>query len=267
MANLQLLYIGDVVGKAGRLAVAHWVPKLRKELNLDAVFMNAENMAHGNGITTDTVAEMERAGIDWFSSGNHAFDNKEGVTYLQRSDSKVLRPANFPATNPGKGHAVIEIGTKKVLLINLAGQVFMPQQVDNPFHALDSILKQYTLTDLAAVVVDLHAEATSEKQGLAWYSDGRVSVVVGTHTHVPTADLRILNNGTGLVCDLGSVAVADSVLGADKQLVLQRFLTQMPNALKPAEHGEVLFNSVLLEIDSATRRCTKLTRVDRTFSA
>lgn len=263
MTPLRLLYIGDVVGKAGRSAVKALVPSLRTQYNLDAVFMNAENMAHGNGITTDTVNEMRSAGVDYFTSGNHIFDNREGVEYLKRSDSRVLRPANFPRVNPGKGHMVVEIGTKKVLLINVAGQVFMPQQADNPFYCIDDILKQYNLDDLSAILIDIHAEATSEKQALAWYCNGRASLIVGTHTHVPTADLRILSAGTGLVCDLGSVTAADSVIGADKERVLQRFLTQTPVALVPAENGELLFNSVYIEIDPQTRRTLKLERVDR----
>lgn len=267
MEPLRLLYIGDVVGRAGRSAVQQLVPGLRAELKLDAVFMNAENMAHGNGITEATVSEMLASGVDYFTSGNHIFDNKDGVEYLRRGNSKVLRPANFPQVNPGKGHMVVEIGTKKILLINLAGQVFMPQQADNPFHCVDAILRNYTLTDFSAILVDLHAEVTSEKQALAWHLDGRASLVVGTHTHVPTADLRILHHGTGLVCDIGSVAASDSVLGADKHKVLQRFLTQAPVGLSPVEHGEVIFNSIYVEINPETRTTIKLLRVDRTVAA
>lgn len=261
--SLRILYIGDVVGKAARQAVQKILPTLRAEYKLDAVFMNVENIAHGNGISVSTIAEMETAGGDYFTSGNHVWDNKDGVGYLQRSDSKVLRPANFPSTNPGKGWVTVEIGTKKVLLINLIGQVFMPQQADNPFHCLDRILAQHHLEQYAAIIVDLHAEATSEKQALAWYSAGRVSLVVGTHTHVPTADLRILPPGTGLVCDIGSVAVADSVIGADKSKVLYRFLTQMPQSLEPADSSPVLFNSILCEIDATTRKTLRLERIDR----
>ncbi len=267
MATLRFLYIGDVVGKAGRSAVAQLLPGLRSELKLDAVCMNAENMAHGNGISEATVTEMRAAGVDYFSSGNHIFDNKDGVEYLKRSDCRVIRPANFPKVDPGKGYITFEVGTKKVLLINLAGQVFMPQQVDNPFYCVDEILKQFKREDFAAIIVDIHAEATSEKQALAWHLDGRVSMVVGTHTHVPTADLRILKQGTGLVCDLGSVAAADSVLGADKGKVLNRFLTQMPGALAPAEDGPILFNSVLIEIDPHTGYVVHLERVDRVVGA
>ncbi|EKD79523.1 MAG: hypothetical protein ACD_41C00050G0009, partial [uncultured bacterium] len=215
MSSLRFLYIGDVVGKAGRAAVSKLLPGLRAELSVDAVFANAENMAHGNGISTDTVNELLAAGVDYCSSGNHVWDNKDGVEYLKRSDARVIRPANLPASNAGRGWMTVEVGTKKVLLINLVGQVFMPQQADSPFSCIDAILKQHPPEQFNAVLVDMHAEATSEKQALAWYLDGRVSTVVGTHTHVPTADLRILHHGTGLVCDLGSVAAADSVIGAD----------------------------------------------------
>lgn len=260
---LRILFIGDVVGKHARQAVQKILPDIRAQYKPDAVFMNVENLAHGNGITPSTIAEMEAAGGDYFTSGNHVWDNKDGVAYLQTSSSKVLRPANFPPTNPGKGWATVEIGTKKILLINLIGQVFMPQQVDNPFHCLDRILAQHQLEKYNAVIVDLHAEATSEKQALAWHGSDRLSLLVGTHTHVPTADLRILPSGTGLVCDVGSVTVANSVIGADTSKVLYRFLTQMPQSLSPAEDTTVLFNSVLCDIDPDTRKTLRLERIDR----
>lgn len=263
---LRILYIGDVVGKAGRTAVSQLVPRLRNEYKLDAVLMNAENMAHGNGVSTVTVEEMRAAGVDYFSSGNHVWDNKDGCDYLQRRDARVIRPANLPAQNPGRGWIEFEIGTKKILLINLVGQVFMPQTADSPFACVDAILKAHPVDQYQAVIVDLHAEATSEKQAMAWHLDGRASLMVGTHTHVPTADLRILPQGTGLVCDLGSVAAADSVIGADKDKVLRRFLTQLPGALSPAETGVVLFNSVLFEIDPTTRTTVRMERVDRSIT-
>ncbi|EKD76224.1 MAG: hypothetical protein ACD_43C00186G0002 [uncultured bacterium] len=263
-APLRLLYVGDVVGRAGRRAVQKLLPELRQTLRLDAVFMNAENIAHGNGITTDTINEMLACGVDFCTSGNHIWDNKEGVDYLQRSDAKVLRPINFPSINPGRGVTEIEIGSKRILLINLIGQVFMPQQVSSPFVAFDDILAKRHLENYQAVIIDFHAEATSEKQALAWYCDGRASLLVGTHTHVPTADLRTLPKGTGLVCDIGCVAPAVSVIGADKEKVLKRFLTQTPVALSPADsETEVLFYSIYAEIDPQTRRTFKLERVDR----
>lgn len=264
-APLRLLFIGDVVGRAGRRAVKQLLPGLRKELSLDAVFINAENIAHGNGVTADTIREMLDCGVDFCTSGNHVWDNKAGVDYLQRSAAKVLRPANFPAANPGRGVVEVEVGSKRILLINLIGQVFMPQHVSSPFEAFDNLMAKRNLADYCAVLIDFHAEATSEKQALAWYCDGRASLLVGTHTHVPTADLRTLPGGTGLVCDLGCVAPANSVIGADKTKVLKRFLTQTPVALSPVDdETEVLFYSVYAEIDPATRRTVKLLRVDRT---
>lgn len=263
---LRLLYIGDVVGRAGRAAVQQFVPQLRDEYKLDLVLMNAENLAHGNGITPDTIAEMLNCGVDYCTSGNHIWDNKTGLEYLKRADAKVIRPANLPAANPGKGFCEFEVGSKRILLINLIGQVFMPQAADSPFLTLDRVLQLRPAEHYQAVIIDLHAEATSEKQALAWYADGRASLVVGTHTHVPTADLRILPQGTGLVCDLGCVAPALSVIGADKDRALQRFLTQMPVGLEPAEAaGEVLFYSVYAKIDPATRRTLTLQRVDRSI--
>lgn len=263
-APVRLLYIGDVVGKGGRAAVKKILPGLREEYKLDLVLMNAENLAHGNGITTETLEEMFACGVDYCTSGNHIWDNKQGVEYLKRTDAKVIRPANLPVANPGKGFMTFEVGTKKVLLINLVGQVYMPQSADNPFFCLDTILRSHPPEQYNAVIVDLHAEVSSEKQAMGWHADGRVSLVVGTHTHVPTADLRILPQGTGFVCDLGCVASAHSIIGADKDIVLKRFLTQMPMSLEPAETGEMLFYSVYAEIDPETRCTMKLERVDRT---
>ncbi|MFA5995982.1 MAG: TIGR00282 family metallophosphoesterase [Patescibacteria group bacterium] len=261
--SLHFLLIGDVVGKAGRAAVTKILPELRQKYRPDAVIMNVENLAHGNGITPDTITEMEKAGADYFTSGNHIWDNKDGLAYLQQQHAKVIRPANLPLNNPGKGYLEFSIGTRKILLINLTGQVFMPQQANNPFHCLDEILKQHSAEQYSAIIVDLHAEATSEKQALAAYADGRISLLIGTHTHVPTADLRTLPKGTGLVCDVGSVVSANSIIGAEADKVLYRFLTQMPQSLTPAESSPVLFNSVLCEIDPATKKTLSLKRIDQ----
>ncbi len=269
MIPLRLLFIGDVVGKAGRAAVKKLVPALRDEFKLDLVLMNAENLAHGNGITPETLAEIFSAGVDYCTSGNHIWDNNKGLSYLQQSTARVIRPANLPAVNPGKGFIEFEVGTKKILLINLVGQVYMPQQANNPFYCLDDILRAHPPTNYSAVLVDLHAEVTSEKQALAWYADGRISLLVGTHTHVPTADLRILPGGTGLVCDLGCVAHAVSVIGANKDKIIQRFLTQRSISFEPADSdqgGDMLFYSVYAEIDPTTRRTINLNRVDRTVT-
>lgn len=260
---LNILYIGDAVGKGGRLAIKRLVPQLRSELKLDAVFVNAENLAHGRGITEATVQDVLSAGVDWCSSGNHIWDNEPGVAYLQTPAARVIRPANFANTAPGKGWAEVQVGSHLILLINLIGQVFMDQTVDSPFTCIDSILATRPLSNYSAILVDVHAEATSEKQALAFHVDGRVSAVVGTHTHVPTADLRTLPQGTGLVCDLGYVGSRTSVLGFETSGVLERFLHDTGKSLSPVESGRMEFKSVLIEIDPQTKLPTKLTRIDR----
>lgn len=262
---LRILMIGDAIGKAGRTAITSIVPKLRAELQLDAVIVNVENLAHGRGITPEAIAEIQSAGIDFCTSGNHIFDNERGVEYLKQPNGIVLRPANFPASDnyPGVGVATFTIAEHTILLINLIGQVFMKQSADNPFHALDAILAEHPLHKYSAILVDVHAEATSEKQGLAWYADGRVSAVVGTHTHVPTADVRLLPQGTGLVCDLGYVGAADSVLGFSAEDVLDRFLNDSKTSLRPIESGRTLFNSVLIEVDTTTSLPITIKRIDR----
>lgn len=261
---LSILFIGDVVGKAGRKAVIQLVPQLRSELQLDAVFLNAENIAHGRGITTSTITELIDAGVDFFTSGNHIWDNAEGVNYLKSPNAKVLRPENFPLNNIGQGFAELIINGYKILLINLLGQVFISKpNISNPFITLDGVLKNRLLKDYAAIIVDFHAEATSEKQALAWYVDGRVSLIAGTHTHVPTADLRLLPNGTGLVCDLGYVGAKDSVLGFNPQQVVDRFINNTKRSLEPIETGKSLFNSVLATINPATGLPLRLERIDR----
>lgn len=261
--SLNILYIGDVVGRGGRLAVRALVPKLRKELDLDAVFINAENLAHGRGITKETVESVLDAGVDWCSSGNHIWDNEQGVEYLKTKQAKVIRPANFAVNDPGDGWAEVTVGNHTILLINLIGQVFMEQDVENPFTCMDAILANRPLQNYSAIIVDLHAEATSEKQGLAFYLDGRISALVGTHTHVPTADLRILPQGTSLVCDLGYVGSAQSVLGFETSGVLERFLHNTGKSLSPVESGIMDFKSVLIEIDLETKLTKSMTRIDR----
>ena len=265
MAELRVLMIGDVVGKGGRRAVQALLPSLRDELKLDGVFLNAENIAHGRGLNEESIQEMLDAGVDFCTTGNHVYDNPRGVEYMKRLDSKVLRPLNLPDDSPGKDHAIIELGTKKVLLVNLLGEVFMKDELGatNPFHSIDALLQQFDLEEFAAVLVDVHAEATSEKQGLAFYLDGRASAVVGTHTHTPTADLRTLPQGTGLVCDLGYVGHQYSVLGFNPKQAVKRFTTEEGSPLDPVESGAMLFNSVLVTIDPATRTTVALERIDR----
>jgi metallophosphoesterase (TIGR00282 family) len=253
---MRVLMVGDVVGRPGRAALAQLLPELRSSLAIDRVVVNGENAAAGRGLTEQIAREILRAGADVISSGNHIFDVREFVPALDK-DWPVLRPANYPPGTPGRGVARIA----GLTVINLMGRTFMPMPVDDPFRAADALLADVPEDDI--VLVDFHAEATSEKLALAWYLDGRVAGVVGTHTHVPTADQRVLPQGTALVCDLGMVGARDSIIGDDVQSVLQRFLTSMPTRLPVAEGPEVTFNSVLIDIDDRTRRAVSIERVDR----
>lgn len=253
---MRVLMVGDVVGRPGREAVTELLPGLRASLNIDRVVLNGENAAAGRGLTDKTARELFAAGVDVITSGNHIFDVREFVPSLDR-DWPVLRPANYPTTAPGRGICT----DGRFTVISLMGRTFMPVQVDDPFRTADALLDG--VDDEAIVFVDFHAEATSEKQAVAWYLDGRVAAVVGTHTHVPTADARVLPRGTATVTDLGMVGVRDSIIGDDVASVLDRFLTSMPTRLPVAEGSEVTFNSVLIDVDEETRRAVSIERVDR----
>ncbi len=248
--------VGDVVGSPGRRAVARLLPELRRDLAIDVIVANAENAAAGRGLTVRTAKELLDAGVDVLTSGNHIFDVRDFVPSLD-GDLPVLRPANYPEVTPGRGVLTV----RGVTVINLMGRVFMPVQVDDPFRVADTLLGQ--LAGPEPVVVDFHAEATSEKQALAWYLDGRVAAVVGTHTHTPTADARLLPRGTAQVSDLGMVGVLDSIIGDDAESVIDRFLTGMPTRLPVASGEEAVLQSVLIEIDEGTRLATGIERIDR----
>jgi metallophosphoesterase (TIGR00282 family) len=251
--------IGDVVGRPGRTAVKAFLPNLRDELGLDLVVANGENLAGGAGITFGTADELLSSGVDIITSGNHVWDQKEIIPYLD-SDLPILRPLNYPPGTPGRGHA----RHGEALVVNLIGRVFVGT-FDCPFRAIDRLLKESTDRP-KVVIVDMHAEATSEKAAIGWYLDGRVSAVAGTHTHVPTADSRILPKGTAFVSDLGMVGASNSVIGARIEDVLERFLTQTPRRLQVATGGPIRFNSVLIEIDESTGKATGISRVDKELS-
>jgi metallophosphoesterase (TIGR00282 family) len=250
---VRILFIGDIIGKPGRKAVRDLVPSLRLEYQIDMVVANGENAAAGFGITADTAQDIFRNGVDVITTGGHVWDKREVIPYLD-ADDRVLRPLNYPPGVPGRGYTSLG----DVTVINLMGRVFMGS-LDCPFRAMDSILKSVRSL---MVVVDFHAEATSEKAALGWYLDGRVGVVVGTHTHVATADQRILPNGTAYVTDLGMVGPINSVIGSDPDDALIRFLYQTPKRLGIAT-GPTRFNSVLVDLDNETGLATGIQRVDR----
>ena len=253
---MRLLMVGDVVGQPGRAALSQLLPELRSTLRLDYIIVNGENAAAGRGLTEQTAKEIFRAGADVITSGNHIFDVREFVSSLDH-DWPVLRPANYPPGTPGRGVWRID----NLVVLNLMGRTFMPMPLDDPFRTADALLNEVSVDSI--VVVDFHAETTSEKQAISWYLNGRVAAVVGTHTHTPTADARVLPGGTAMVTDLGMVGARDSIIGDDVEAVLERFLTSMPTRLPVAKGPEVSFNSVLIEVDDITRRATHIERVDR----
>ena len=251
---MRILFIGDVIGKPGRTAVRTLVSGLRTEYDVDLVIANGENAAGGFGITAETAEELLNSGVDVITTGGHVWDKKEVIPYLDE-ESRLLRPLNYPPGTPGRGHQSIN----HVTVVNLMGRVFMGP-LDCPFRTMDALLESLPMPRL--VVVDFHAEATSEKEALGWYLDGRVSVVVGTHTHVATADQRILPKKTAYVTDLGMVGPINSIIGNDPQDVLPRFLYQTPTRLG-VPGGPVRFNSVLVDVDNETGCARDIQRVDR----
>jgi len=253
---VRILFVGDVVGKPGRRAVVQLLPRLRDELAVDLAVVNGENAAGGSGLTAEIARELRDAGADVVSNGNHVWDQRQFKDEIGMLDF-AIRPVNLPPSNPGRGWVVV----KGVLVVNAIGRVFMGS-ADDPFRAIDGVLDQLGTSAPAVRVLDWHAEATSEKLAMGWHLDGRFSAVVGTHTHVPTADARVLPGGTALVCDIGMVGPRDSILGMRTDIILERFRTGMPVRFQVAEGG-VQFNSVLVDIDEQTGRARSIERVDR----
>ncbi len=255
--NLKILIFGDIVGKPGREAIKKILPSWKKEIKPDLIIANAENLAHGKGITKKTAEEVMKAGVEVFTSGNHIWAKKEGLTLLQDQNFPLIRPANYPVDVPGQTVWIQQVHTQKILIFNLMGRVFFPEIYECPFRYADKILKQFEKEKFSAIIVDIHAEATSEKQALGWYLDGRVSAALGTHTHIPTADARILPHGTAYITDIGMTGASDSVIGIKKEIVIERFLKQTPMRFEVAE-GEKTINAVLFEVNPKTKKSSKI---------
>lgn len=258
---MKILFIGDIVGKIGRRALAQTLPDWKQKYQPDLVIANVENIAHGVGLTAQTLEEVRAAGVDFFTTGNHWADKSDGLSLFGDKGTPIIRPANWPGKVIGDGWRVIEVGATKVAIINLLGQVFVGKQTDSPFHALDRALAELPAST-KIIIVDFQAEATSEKYALGWHAAGRVSAVLGTHTHVPTLDARILREHTAYVTDVGMVGATDSIIGDRKDEVLATFLDQMPRKHEIPESGEAQVNAVVLEVDSATGRSTAIERLD-----
>jgi 2',3'-cyclic-nucleotide 2'-phosphodiesterase len=264
---LNILLCGDVVGRSGREAVKAHLPGLKRDLAVDLAIVNAENAAHGFGLTEKICGELYEAGADILTTGNHVWDQRELISYITRDD-RVLRPANFPEGTPGEGWRLHRLADgRTVLVVNLMGRLFM-DALDDPFACLEALLRKYVLATspllsppppagegrvgVDAMVVDFHGEATSEKMAFGHFADGRVSVVIGTHTHVPTADAQILPGGTGYLSDLGMCGDYDSVIGLQKAASVRRFVTKMPGDKPQPAEGEATVCGAWVQIDPAT---------------
>lgn len=259
----RVLIFGDIVAKPGRKALAAVLPELKKQYAPHLTIANAENIAHGIGATERTINEAKAAGIDFFTSGNHIWSKKEAIDIMNAQEPVLIRPANYPPQSPGMGWREVTVNGIPALIINLQGRVFMDQNLDCPFRTLDAILEKEKNAKI--IIVDLHAEASSEKVALGHYADGRVSAFVGTHTHIPTADARILPKGTAYVTDLGMTGLRDSAIGANLATVTQMFLTQRPHSEMhdTPEEGIVAVNAVLVDIDPATGKAHSIERIQR----
>lgn len=258
--GLRLLFLGDIVGRPGRKAVAGLLPKWREEARFDLVVANGENAAGGVGLTPPIAEELWRAGVDVLTSGNHIWSKKEIVPLLDQDDRPLLRPANYPPGTPGRGvHVVMAAGRWPVGIINLQGRTFM-DPIDSPFRIADQCLGTMS-DDVRVILVDFHAEATSEKVALGWYLNGRVSAVIGTHTHIPTADERILPGGTAYLTDAGMCGPLDSVLGVETEIILRGFVTQLPVRHEVARTGPTVVSGAEIEVDPDSGKALSIRRV------
>jgi metallophosphoesterase (TIGR00282 family) len=254
---LTVLIVGDVFGEPGRRALLDLLPRVKREHEVGLTIVNVENAAAGYGVTPAIGKSLLEGGVDVMTSGNHIWDKKEVLEYIAK-ENLLLRPANYPAGTPGTGFIVVKAGPHKVGVLNLMGRVFLPT-LDCPFRKADEVIPRLR-EETPIIVVDMHAEATSESQAMGWYLDGRVSAVVGTHRHVQTADERVLPGGTAYITDLGMTGPVDSVIGADRTLAIRRFLTGMPVRLEPAK-GPVALHGVVVRLDQESGRALSIQRL------
>lgn len=250
--------VGDVVGRPGRYFFMEQTPELKRQKNIDMVVVNGENAAHGKGLTPQIFDELIKGGADVVTTGNHIWDNSN-VLQIIDTEPFLLRPANYPEDTPGNGFCIFPVGGKNIGVINMAGRVFMQPPMDCPFRLTEKILN-FMEKNCDVILADFHAEATSEKLAFANYFDGRLTAVVGTHTHVQTADEKLLPKGTAYISDLGMVGAENSILGMAIEPVIKRFLTGRPSRFDVAE-GVRIYCAVLIDIDDATNKATKIERI------
>ena len=261
---LRLLFLGDIIGEPGRSAVIAMVPKLKEEWEIDFVVANGENAAAGRGITGKISIDLLRAGIAVITTGDHIWDQKDVISYIE-TEPRLLRPLNYPPGTPGHGSIVLETAKGKVGVINVQGRTFMLPNLENPFRLIEEEVRRMQ-EDTRIILVDVHAETTSEKIAMGRFLDGKVSAVAGTHTHVQTADEQIFEGGTAFICDVGMCGPTRSILGREIQPILQRFLSSMP-VVFPVARGEIKLHGLLVDIDETTGRALAVRRVAEPYVA
>ena len=260
---IKILFFGDIVGKIGRKGLKKALSELKEKYQPDLVIANAENLAHGLGVTEKTLNEMLEAGVDFFTSGNHVWKKPMVEEIFAEDKIPLIRPANYPEETSGKGYKTLKVGGRKLIVLNLMGRVFIEEiELTCPFKKADEIIEECKKEKADIIIVDIHAEATSEKVAMGWYLDGRVAAVLGTHTHIPTADCQILPKGTAYVTDIGMVGAKDSVIGVDKEVIIENFLEEDHLPHEIPEEGDCIINSVLVEIEPKTNKATKIERID-----
>ncbi len=258
---MKILFLGDVFGRPGKQVASHFIPRIKQERGIDFCIANGENAAGGFGLTETSAQKLFSYGIDVITSGNHIWDRKETLELLNQSH-RILRPANYPPGVPGIGYTVYKKGDYLLGVVNLMGRIFLPP-IDCPFRAADKIIEEIQLTT-RNIIVDIHAEATSEKIALGWHLDGRVSAVLGTHSHVMTADERILPKGTAYITDTGMTGPHDSVIGVRIEQSIQRIMTQIPVRFSPAEENLKL-NAVMVDVDETTGKARAIERIVESY--
>lgn len=255
---MKILFVGDVVGSLGRDMIKEYVPKLKEKYHPQITIINGENAAGGKGITEKIYRGFLEVGAQAVTLGNHTWDNKEIFDFIDDAQY-LIRPANFPEGNPGKGLTYVKFNSELLAVINLQGRTFMPD-IDCPFRKADELINE-ARKKTPLIFVDFHGEATSEKQAIGWYLDGKVTAVVGTHTHVQTADNRILPGGTAYISDVGMTGPYDGILGVEKEAVLKRFLTSLPVRFEVPKEGRTQLSAVLIEVDNKTGKASKIDRI------
>ena len=255
---MRVMLVGDVVGKPGRKAFQKYTPKLKAEKNIDVVIVNGENSAGGKGYTRKSLDGLYHGGADIITSGNHVWDKKDVLEFIDQ-EPFLIRPANYPEGAPGKGYCVYPFKAKNIGVVNLSGRAFMPD-MDCPFQKIEEILRELR-RECDIIFLDFHAETTSEKMAMGWYLDGRVNAVVGTHTHIQTADDRILPEGTAYITDLGMVGPWNSILGVKTEIILQKFTTCLPCRFDLEESGPMVYSALIVDIDDATNKTVGVERI------